>query len=106
MPRNPGLLYGRMTAFGQDGPLAQAAGHDINYVALSGALAPIGRRGQGPKPPPTLGGAFAGGGLMLAFGMVCALLERARSGKGQVVDAAMVDGAATLATIFYAAQQS
>jgi alpha-methylacyl-CoA racemase len=106
LSRNPGLVYGRMTGFGQSGPLAQAAGHDINYIALAGALAPIGRRGQPPTPPLNLVGDFGGGGLMLAFGMVCALLERARSGKGQVVDAAMVDGAATLATIFYAAQRS
>jgi alpha-methylacyl-CoA racemase len=95
-----------MTGFGQEGPLAQAAGHDINYIALAGALAPIGRRGQPPTPPLNLVGDFGGGGLMLAFGMVCALLERTRSGKGQVVDAAMVDGAAVLATIFYAAQKS
>jgi len=106
LARNPRLVYGRMTGFGQTGPLAQAAGHDINYIALAGALAPIGRRGQPPTPPLNLVGDFGGGGLMLAFGMVCALLERTRSGKGQIVDAAMVDGAATLATIFYAAQKS
>ncbi len=104
--RNPRLVYGRMTGFGQTGPLASAAGHDINYIALAGALDPIGRHGQPPTPPLNLVGDFGGGGLMLAFGMVCALLERVRSGKGQVVDAAMVDGAATLMTIFHSAQQS
>jgi len=106
LARNPRLVYGRMTGFGQTGPLAHAAGHDINYIALAGALDPIGRRGEPPTPPLNLVGDFGGGGLMLAFGMVCALLERARSGLGQVVDAAMVDGAATLMTIFHAAQQS
>jgi alpha-methylacyl-CoA racemase len=95
-----------MTGFGQSGPLAQAAGHDINYIALAGALAPIGRRGAAPTPPLNLVGDFGGGGLLLAFGMTCALLERARSGKGQVVDAAMVDGAAALMTVFHGAQQS
>src|SRR5512139_2393035 len=96
LARNPRLVYGRMTGFGQEGPLAQAAGHDINYIALAGALAPIGRRGQPPTPPLNLVGDFGGGGLMLAFGMVCGLLEAQKSGKGQVVDAAMVDGAALL----------
>ncbi len=104
--RFPRLVYGRMTGFGQDGPLAQAAGHDINYIALAGALDPIGRRGQPPTPPLNLVGDFGGGGLMLAWGMVCALLERERSGMGQVVDAAMVDGAAALMTIFHATDQS
>jgi len=106
LARNPRLVYGRMTGFGQDGPLAQAAGHDINYIALAGVLAHIGRAGQPPTPPINLIGDFGGGGLLLAFGMVCALLERVRSGKGQVVDAAMVDGAAALMTIFHGAQQS
>jgi alpha-methylacyl-CoA racemase len=106
LERNPRLVYGRMTGFGQDGPLAQAAGHDINYIALAGVLAHIGRRDQPPTPPINLIGDFGGGGLLLAFGMVCALLERVRSGKGQVVDAAMVDGAAALMTIFHSAQQS
>ncbi len=106
LARNPRLVYGRMTGFGQSGPMAHAAGHDINYIALAGALDPIGRRGQAPVPPLNLVGDFGGGGLMLAFGMVCALLERVRSGHGQVVDAAMVDGAATLMTVFHAAQQS
>jgi alpha-methylacyl-CoA racemase len=106
LARNPRLVYGRMTGFGQSGPLAQAAGHDINYIALAGALGPIGRRGAPPTPPLNLVGDFGGGGLLLAFGMTCALLERARSGKGQVVDAAMVDGAAALMTVFHGAQQS
>ncbi|MFI5315483.1 MAG: CaiB/BaiF CoA transferase family protein [Myxococcota bacterium] len=106
LARNPRLVYGRMTGFGQSGPLAQAAGHDINYIALAGALAPIGRRGQPPTPPLNLVGDFGGGGLLLAFGMTCALLERVRSGRGQVVDAAMVDGAAALMTVFHGAQQS
>jgi alpha-methylacyl-CoA racemase len=106
LARNPRLVYGRMTGFGQDGPLAQAAGHDINYIALAGALAHFGREGQAPVPPLNLVGDFGGGGLLLAFGMVCALLERTRSGKGQVVDAAMIDGAAALMTIFHGAQQS
>ena len=106
LARNPRLVYGRMTGFGQSGPLAQAAGHDINYIALAGALAPIGRRGAAPTPPLNLVGDFGGGGLLLAFGMTCALLERVRSGKGQVVDAAMVDGAAALMTVFHGAQQS
>jgi alpha-methylacyl-CoA racemase len=106
LARNPRLVYGRMTGFGQTGPMARAAGHDINYIALAGALDPIGRHGQPPSPPLNLVGDFGGGGLMLAFGMVCALLERVRSGKGQVVDAAMVDGAATLMTILHSAQQA
>jgi alpha-methylacyl-CoA racemase len=106
LTRNPRLVYGRMTGFGQEGPLAEAAGHDINYIALAGVLAHIGRAGQPPTPPINLIGDFGGGGLLLAFGIVCALLERVRSGKGQVVDAAMVDGAAALMTIFHGAQQS
>ena len=103
---NSRLVYGRMTGWGQEGPLAQAAGHDINYIALAGALDPIGRRGEPPLAPLNLVGDFGGGGLMLAYGIVCALVERATSGKGQVVDAAMVDGAAALMTIFHGAQQS
>ncbi|MCH2172801.1 CoA transferase [Myxococcota bacterium] len=106
LERNPGLVYGRMTGFGQDGPLAHAAGHDINYIALSGALAHIGRKGHPPTPPLNLVGDFGGGGMLLAFGMVCALLERERSGRGQVVDAAMVDGSALLLTILHSAFQS
>ncbi|PYM16660.1 MAG: carnitine dehydratase [Candidatus Rokuibacteriota bacterium] len=93
---NPKLVYGRMTGWGQDGPLARAAGHDINYIALTGALHAIGRAGERPVPPLNLVGDFGGGGMLLAFGMVCGLLEAQRSGKGQVVDAAMVDGAALL----------
>src|SRR5262249_46475046 len=93
--------YGRMTGGGQDGPLARAAGHDINYIALTGALHAIGRAGQKPVPPLNLVGDFGGGGMLLAFGMVCALLEAQRSGKGQVIDAAMVDGAAALMAMFY-----
>ncbi len=100
--RNPKLVYGRMTGWGQDGPYSQAAGHDINYIALAGALDPIGRRGEAPVPPLNLVGDFGGGGMFLAFGIVCALLEAQRSGKGQVVDAAMVDGAAVLTTMFHA----
>jgi alpha-methylacyl-CoA racemase len=90
-----------MTGFGQEGPLARAAGHDINYIALAGALNAIGPKGHKPVPPLNLVGDFGGGGMYLAFGIACALLERERSGKGQVVDAAMVDGAASLMTIFF-----
>jgi alpha-methylacyl-CoA racemase len=96
LKRNPKLVYGRMTGFGQEGPMAQAAGHDINYIALAGALAHIGREGEKPLPPLNLVGDFGGGGMLLALGVCAALVERGRSGKGQVVDAAMVDGAATL----------
>ncbi len=99
LARNPRLVYGRMTGWGQEGPYAPAAGHDINYIALAGALEPIGRRGQAPVPPLNLVGDFGGGGLMLAFGVVAALLEAQRSGQGQVIDAAMVDGAASLMTM-------
>src|SRR5512147_1515355 len=101
MGRNPKLVYGRMTGWGQDGPMAQAAGHDINYIGLSGALHAIGRPGQKPVPPLNLVGDFGGGGMLLAFGMVCGLLEAERSGKGQVIDAAMVDGAAALMAMFF-----
>ncbi len=94
--RNPKLVYGRMTGWGQEGPYALAAGHDINYIALAGALQPIGRAGGPPHPPLNLVGDFGGGGMYLAFGMVCAILEAQRSGQGQVVDTAMVDGAASL----------
>jgi alpha-methylacyl-CoA racemase len=99
--RNPRLVYGRMTGWGQEGPLAAAAGHDINYIALSGALNTIGRRGQAPVPPLNLVGDFGGGALYLAFGVVTGLLETQKSGKGQVIDAAMVDGAASLMTAIY-----
>jgi alpha-methylacyl-CoA racemase len=101
LERNPRLVYGRMTGWGQDGPLAGAAGHDINYIALAGALHPIGRAGTRPVPPLNLVADFGGGGMLLAFGIVCAVLEAQRSGTGQVVDAAMVDGAALLTTMFH-----
>jgi alpha-methylacyl-CoA racemase len=101
LERNPGLVYGRMTGWGQEGPLARAAGHDINYIALSGALHAIGRKGQKPVPPLNLVGDFGGGGMLLAFGMVCALYEARKSGKGQVVDAAMTDGSAALMAMIY-----
>ncbi len=99
--RNPKLVYGRMTGWGQEGPYSQAAGHDINYIALAGALEPIGRKGQAPVPPLNLVGDFGGGGMLLAFGVACALFEAQRSGHGQVVDAAMVDGSATLMAMFH-----
>jgi alpha-methylacyl-CoA racemase len=101
LARNPRLVYGRMTGWGQEGPIAQAAGHDINYIALSGTLFHLGRKGEKPLPPLNLVGDFGGGGMLLAFGVVCALVERQRSGKGQVVDAAMVDGAAVLMTMMH-----
>jgi alpha-methylacyl-CoA racemase len=101
LDRNPRLVYGRVTGWGQEGPLAQAAGHDINYISLIGALHAFGRRGQPPTPPLNLIGDFAGGALYLAFGIVCGILEAERSGRGQVVDAAMVDGAASLMTAFH-----
>ncbi len=101
LPRNPRLVYGRMTGYGQDGPLAHAAGHDINYIAIAGALGPIARRGERPLAPLNLIGDYGGGGMLLAFGVVCALLEARSSGHGQVVDAAMVDGAALLTTAFH-----
>jgi alpha-methylacyl-CoA racemase len=100
--RNPRLVYGRMTGWGQSGPYAQAAGHDINYIALAGALAHFGRAGEPPVPPLNMVGDFGGGGMFLAYGVVCALLEAQRSGQGQVVDTAMVDGAAVLMSMFWA----
>ncbi len=100
LKKNPKLVYGRMTGWGQDGPLAPRAGHDINYIALTGVLHAIGRAGGAPVPPLNLVGDFGGGGMLLAFGIACALVEAQRSGKGQVVDAAMVDGASLLATMF------
>jgi alpha-methylacyl-CoA racemase len=106
MDRNPRLVYGRMTGFGQDGPLALAAGHDVNYIALSGALHTIGYEGQPPTMPINLLGDFAGGGLLLAFGVCAAVVERATSGRGQVIDAAMVDGAAMLLGPFFSATTS
>ncbi len=101
LKRNPRIIYGRMTGWGQEGPLAHAAGHDINYIALSGALHSIGRKGEAPVPPLNLVGDFGGGALYLALGVVAGLLEAQKSGKGQVVDAAMVDGAASLMTAIY-----
>lgn len=98
---NPKLVYGRMTGWGQDGPLAQRAGHDINYIALSGALWSIGRSGERPMPPLNLVGDFGGGGMLLAFGLMAALVNARTSGEGQVVDAAMVDGAASLMAMTY-----
>lgn len=100
---NPRLVYGRMTGWGQDGPLAQAAGHDINYIALTGALHAIGRTGQAPVPPLNLVGDFGGGSMYLLFGMLCALWERERSGRGQVVDAAILDGVNSLTSFLYGA---
>jgi alpha-methylacyl-CoA racemase len=100
--RNPRLVYGRMTGWGQSGPYAQAAGHDINYISLAGALAHFGRAGEAPVPPLNMVGDFGGGGMFLAYGVVCALLEAQRSGQGQVVDTAMVDGAAVLMSMFWA----
>src|SRR5580704_9806473 len=100
--RNKRLVYGRMTGWGQDGPMASMAGHDIDYIAIGGALWPLGRADSAPVPPLNLVGDFGGGGMLLAFGMVAALLGAARSGEGQVVDAAMVDGAATLMTMIHA----
>ncbi len=102
LARNPKLVYGRMTGWGQDGPLSHAAGHDINYIAIAGVLNNFKRDGERPVPPNNLVGDFGGGGLLLAFGLVCALLEASRSGHGQVVDAAMVDGAAVLSTMIHA----
>lgn len=98
LARNPRLAYGRMTGWGQEGPLAHAAGHDLNYIALAGALHHIGRAGEPPVPPLNLVGDYGGGSLYLAFGLVCAMLEASRSGRGQVVDAAIVDGTAHLMT--------
>jgi alpha-methylacyl-CoA racemase len=101
LARNPRLVYGRMTGWGQDGPMAQASGHDINYIALAGALAHFGRAGGKPTPPINLVGDFGGGGMFMAFGIVCGILEAQRSGRGQVIDVAMVDGAATLMSMMW-----
>jgi len=101
LERNPKLVYGRMTGWGQDGPLAHAAGHDLNYIALTGALHAIGRKDGPPTPPLNLIGDFGGGTLYLAFGVMCAIFEAMRTGKGQVIDAAMVDGAASLMTSYF-----
>ncbi|MCC2956648.1 CoA transferase [Massilia sp. IC2-477] len=106
LERNPKLVYGRVTGWGQTGPLAQAAGHDINYVALSGMLHAMGRADSPPPPPLNLVGDFGGGGMMLAFGVLCAVLEARSSGQGQVVDAAMTDGAALLGSMMYGLRAS
>ena len=106
LERNPRLVYGRMTGWGQEGALAQEAGHDINYISLTGALHAMGRQGEKPAIPLNLVGDFGGGGLLMAFGVVCGLLEAKGSGRGQVVDAAMVDGASLLLASLYGAQQA
>ncbi|MBK1783968.1 CaiB/BaiF CoA transferase family protein [Prauserella cavernicola] len=102
LARNPALVYGRATGYGQDGPLATVPGHDINYLAVAGALGAIRRHGQRPLAPLSLVGDFGGGGMLLAFGLLCGLVEARTSGRGQVVDAAMVDGTALLTTVFHA----
>jgi alpha-methylacyl-CoA racemase len=101
MARNPRLVFGRMTGWGQEGPLAHAAGHDINYIALTGALHSIGRKGEAPVPPLNLVGDFGGGGVYLALGVVAGILEAQKSGKGQVIDVAMIDGASSLMAAIY-----
>lgn len=101
LAQNSKLVYGRMTGWGQDGPAANTAGHDINYIAMAGALHGMGRAGERPMIPLNLVGDFGGGGMLLAFGVVCAVLEASRTGRGQVVDAAMVDGTATLMAMFH-----
>lgn len=101
LARNPRIVYGRMTGWGQDGPLASAAGHDLNYISLTGALHAIGRKGAAPTPPLNLVGDFGGGALFLAYGLLAGLLSARSTGVGQVVDAAMLDGAATLMTSFF-----
>jgi alpha-methylacyl-CoA racemase len=99
--RNPALVFARMTGWGQDGPLAATAGHDIDYIAISGALSIVGRAGQAPVPPVNLLGDFGGGGMLLALGILAALVERGHTGQGQVIDAAMVDGSALLTSFLY-----
>jgi alpha-methylacyl-CoA racemase len=109
LERNPRLVYGRLTGWGQDGPYASRAGHDIDFLALAGALEPLGRAGEKPTPPINVLADFAGGGMLLAYGIACAVWERDRpggAGRGQVVDAAMVDGSAMLLTPFYAGRAS
>ena len=103
---NPKLVYGRITGWGQDGPLAQSAGHDINYIALAGALFSIGQKDTKPSIPINLIGDYAGGTMFLAFGVCAALLSVSKTGKGQVVDAAMIDGVSSLLTILYTLSQS
>ncbi len=98
---NPGLVYGRMTGWGQDGPLSPTAGHDINYLGITGVLNAIGRRGETPPPPLNIGADYAGGTMFLLLGVLSALYERGRSGRGQVVDAAMIDGATALMSLFH-----
>ena len=106
LARNPKLVYGRMTGWGQDGPYAAWSGHDINYISLAGALAHYGRAGEAPVPPLNMIGDFGGGGMLLAFGVVCGLLESAKSGQGQVIDAAMVDGSAVMMAMFWGMKQA
>ena len=106
LERNPRLVYGRMTGWGQEGPMARVAGHDINYIALSGALHSFGRKSEKPIAPLNMVGDFGGGGMLLAFGMVCALFEAQKSGKGQVIDAAMIDGSAALMAMIYGLRAS
>ena len=101
LARNPKLVYGRITGWGQDGPLSQAAGHDINFIALSGALRAIGYRNQPPVPPLNLLGDFGGGGMMLAFGIACGILEAQKSGRGQIIDASMLEGTAVMMNLFF-----
>jgi alpha-methylacyl-CoA racemase len=101
LARNPRLVYGRMTGFGQDGPLANRAGHDINYISIAGVLGAFRRTGERPMFPLNLVGDYGGGGMLLALGVVCAVLHARTSGEGQVVDAAMVDGASMLATLIH-----
>jgi alpha-methylacyl-CoA racemase len=105
LARNPKLVFGRMTGWGQEGPYATSAGHDINYIALAGSLAHFGRHGEPPTPPLNMVGDFGGGGMLLAYGVVCALFEAQRSGQGQVVDTAMVDGAAVMMAMFWGMKQ-
>jgi len=101
LARRPPLVYGRVTGWGQEGPISHAAGRDINYIALSGTLSMIGRQGEPPVPPLNLVGDFGGGGMLLAFGLVCGVFEAQRSGLGQVIDAAMIDGAALQASMMW-----
>ena len=106
LDRNPRLVYGRMTGWGQQGPMAPTAGHDIDYIAVAGALEPMGRAGQRPFPPLNLVGDFGGGGMLLAFGMCAAIISARQTGVGQVIDAAMIDGAASLMTMTYTLMSS